>query len=111
MTGWLAPAGIPVLVRGFGSQPYADVVHDRVTADPRGAVLLVVLPTALPKATDRRSFSGSATTLAKALPPDVLATLVRQAVEAHRDPAVHQRALEREEAERHSVRDRLNGQE
>lgn len=43
LTGWLADAGVPVLgVRGFGSQSYADVVHDRVTADPRGAVLLVV---------------------------------------------------------------------
>ncbi len=43
LTGWLADAGIPVLVvRGFGSQSYADVVHDRVTADPRPAVLLVV---------------------------------------------------------------------
>ncbi|MEU0256527.1 hypothetical protein ABZ299_29520 [Streptomyces sp. NPDC006184] len=43
LTGWLADAGIPVLVvRGFGSQSYADIVHDRVTADPRDAVLLVV---------------------------------------------------------------------
>jgi hypothetical protein len=30
------------VVRGFGYQSYADVVHDRVTADPRGGVLLVV---------------------------------------------------------------------
>ncbi len=43
LIGWLAPAGIPVLVvRGFGSQSYADIVHDRVTADPRDGVLLVV---------------------------------------------------------------------
>lgn len=43
LTGWLSGAGIPVLVvRGFGSQSYADIVHDRVTADPREAVLLVV---------------------------------------------------------------------
>ncbi|MFF5257021.1 hypothetical protein ACFY4K_33990 [Streptomyces leeuwenhoekii] len=43
LTGWLADAGIPVLVvRGFGSQSYADAVHDRVTADPRDGVLLVV---------------------------------------------------------------------
>jgi hypothetical protein len=43
LTGRLADAGIPVLVvRGLGSQSYADVVHDRVTADPRAAVLLVV---------------------------------------------------------------------
>ncbi|MDV9187637.1 hypothetical protein R6L23_05275 [Streptomyces sp. SR27] len=43
LTGWLAPYGIPVLVvRGFGSQSYVDVVRDRVAADPREAVLLVV---------------------------------------------------------------------
>ncbi|MCZ0210727.1 hypothetical protein OZK63_35645 [Streptomyces sp. UMAF16] len=43
LTSWLAEAGIPVLVvRGFGSRSYADVVDDRVTADPRDAVLLVV---------------------------------------------------------------------
>jgi hypothetical protein len=42
-TSWLASAGIPVLVvRGFASQSYADVVRDRVAADPRDAVLLVV---------------------------------------------------------------------
>ncbi|MFZ3562911.1 hypothetical protein ACOKM5_44050 [Streptomyces sp. BH097] len=43
LTGWLDEAGIPVLVvRGFGSQSYADVVRDRVAADLREAVLLVV---------------------------------------------------------------------
>ncbi|MEV8015265.1 hypothetical protein AB0O76_02665 [Streptomyces sp. NPDC086554] len=43
LTEWLDEAGIPVLVvRGFGSQSYADVVRDRVAADPREAVLLVV---------------------------------------------------------------------
>ncbi|MEW1632256.1 hypothetical protein AB0387_33680 [Streptomyces sp. NPDC089173] len=43
LTGWLAYAGIPVLVvRGFGSQSHADVVRNRVTAGPRDAVLLVV---------------------------------------------------------------------
>ncbi|MGV9313586.1 hypothetical protein ACWDR0_15550 [Streptomyces sp. NPDC003691] len=39
LTGWLDEAGIPVLV---GSQSYADVVRDRVTADPRAGVLPVV---------------------------------------------------------------------
>ncbi|MFC9484606.1 hypothetical protein ACFTZM_00815 [Streptomyces hydrogenans] len=41
LTRWLAEYGIPVLVvRGFGSQSYADVVRERVRADPRPAVLL-----------------------------------------------------------------------
>ncbi|MEV7855064.1 hypothetical protein [Streptomyces sp. NPDC088183] len=44
LTGWLAEYGIPVLVvRGFGSQSYVDVVRDRVAVDPREAVLLVVV--------------------------------------------------------------------
>lgn len=35
------------------------------------------LPTAPPKTTDRRSFSGTAATQAEALPPDILAAIVR----------------------------------
>ncbi|MYW01124.1 hypothetical protein [Streptomyces sp. SID3343] len=70
-------------------------------------VALYNLSTAPPKPTDRRSFSGTATTQAEALPPDILAAIVRQAIEARRDPAVHQRTLEREEIERQAVRERL----
>ncbi len=36
LTGWLAQYGIPVLVvRGFGSQSYVDVVRERTARDPR----------------------------------------------------------------------------
>ncbi|UXY33176.1 hypothetical protein [Streptomyces sp. HUAS TT20] len=43
LTDWLAPFGIPVLVvRGFGSQSYVDVVRDRTTRDPREAHLAYV---------------------------------------------------------------------
>ncbi|MFH8470860.1 hypothetical protein [Streptomyces sp. NPDC017991] len=43
LTEWLDETGIPVLVvRGFGSQSYADVVRGRVATDPREVVLLVV---------------------------------------------------------------------
>ena len=45
LTGWLAHTGIMV-VCGFGSQPYVDVVRDRVAAARREAVLLVVTSTA-----------------------------------------------------------------
>ncbi|WP_424534240.1 hypothetical protein ACOZ38_28515 [Sphaerisporangium viridialbum] len=42
-TSWLVDLGIPVLVvRGFGSQSYVDVVRDRTRADPRRPVLLYV---------------------------------------------------------------------
>ena len=40
---------------------------------------------------------------------DVLAAIVREAIEAHRDPEVHRQALTREEAERRAIRERLNG--
>ncbi|MBK3646321.1 hypothetical protein [Streptomyces sp. MBT33] len=43
LTGWLAEYGIPVLVvRGFGSQSYVDVVHERTARDAREAHLLYV---------------------------------------------------------------------
>ncbi|MEU0670919.1 hypothetical protein ABZ508_34445 [Streptomyces lavendulocolor] len=43
MTGWLEGTGIPVLVvRGFGSQSYVQVVRERTARDPRPAVLLYV---------------------------------------------------------------------
>lgn len=40
---WLDEFGVPVLVvRGYGSQSYADIVARRVATDPRPAVLLYV---------------------------------------------------------------------
>lgn len=44
LTGWLAEYSIPVLVvRGFGSQSYADVVRDRARSDTRPAALLYLV--------------------------------------------------------------------
>ncbi|RCG19064.1 hypothetical protein DQ384_38720 [Sphaerisporangium album] len=93
-------------VIAFAEAAGAEVEFERVavTADQ---VLTYQLPTAPPKITDRRSFSGTATTQAEALPPDILATIVREAIEAHRDPEVHRQALAREQAERRAIRDRL----
>ncbi|MDQ1041610.1 hypothetical protein QFZ75_008112 [Streptomyces sp. V3I8] len=43
LTGWLERTGIPVLiVRGFGSQSYVQVVRERTAGDLRPAVLLSV---------------------------------------------------------------------
>ncbi|MEU7988764.1 hypothetical protein AB0B56_28265 [Streptosporangium canum] len=61
-----------------------------------------------PKATDHRSFSGTATTQAGALPPDILAAIVRTAIKAHHDPEVHRQTLAREEAERRAIRAALS---
>ncbi|MFG2638710.1 hypothetical protein ACGFX8_33925 [Streptomyces sp. NPDC048362] len=43
LTGWLAEYGIPVLVvRGFGSQSYVDIVRQRTARDPREAHLAYI---------------------------------------------------------------------
>lgn len=67
------------------------------------------LPTAPAKATDRRSFTAAGTTQAEALPPDILAHLVRAAIEARRDRAVHDALLEREALERRALIAELPG--
>ncbi|GGZ39709.1 hypothetical protein [Streptomyces bluensis] len=90
----------------FADAAGAEVEFERVAVTPE-QVAAYNLPTAPPKATDRRSFSGTATTQAEALPPDILAAIVREANEAHRDPLVHRRMLEREEVERRAIRERL----
>jgi hypothetical protein len=53
------------------------------------------LPTAPPKATDNRAFSGE-TCQAEALPPDVLASILQQAIEARVDQRVLDRMLRQE---------------
>src|SRR5262249_39320847 len=53
------------------------------------------LPTAPPKATDNRAFSGE-TCQAEALPPDVLANILRTAIEERVDQRVLDRVLRQE---------------
>ncbi|MGW0769293.1 hypothetical protein [Streptomyces sp. NPDC002676] len=64
--------------------------------------------TALPSVTDRRSFSGSTTTQVEPLTLNVLATIVREAVEVRRDMDVLWQAIAREPTERQAFIDRLN---
>ena len=92
----------------FAEASGAEVGFERVAVTP-AQIAVYDLPTAPPKATDRRSFSGTDTTQAEALPPDILAAIVREAIEAHRDPEVHRQTLAREEAERRAIRERMNG--
>jgi hypothetical protein len=93
-------------VIAFAEATGAEVEFERLAVTPE-QIATYNLPTAPPKATDRRSFSGTATTQAEALPPDILAAIVREAIEAHRDPEVHRQALAREEAKRRAIRERL----
>jgi len=62
----------------------ATVLRVAVTAEQQATF---DLPTAPPKETDRRSFSADFTVQAEALPPDVLAALVRDAIEQQLDLA------------------------
>lgn len=95
-------------VIAFAAAAGAVVEFERVAVTAE-QVARYGLPTAPPKASDRRSFSSTTTTQAEALPPDVLAALVRAAIEARRDPVAHQRALARERDERQVILRRLNG--
>lgn len=95
-------------VIAFAAAAGAEVEFERVAVTSE-QVTTYNLPTAPPKTTDRRSFSGTATTQAEALPPDILAAIVRQAIETYRDPQAYRQALAREQAERRAIRERLNG--
>ncbi|MFD3422052.1 hypothetical protein [Streptomyces decoyicus] len=97
-------------LRGFEPHARGAPEFERVAVTPE-QIAAHHLPTAPPKATDRRSFTGTATTQAEALPPDILAGIVRAAIEAHRDPEVHRRVLTREDVERVAIRRRLSGLE
>ena len=66
------------------------------------------LPTAPPKATDRRSFAGE-TTQAEALPPDILARIVEDAITDRLDRDQLDNVLAAEEAHRLELRALLDG--
>ncbi|OYW52330.1 MAG: hypothetical protein B7Y80_20125 [Hyphomicrobium sp. 32-62-53] len=68
------------------------------------------LPTAPPKATDRRAFEGD-TVQAEALPPDVLSGIVREAIEARRDRATLEQVLAAEAGHRTALTEMLGGRD
>jgi hypothetical protein len=49
----------------------------------------VALPTAPPKQTDRRSFQGNETTQVEAIPPDLLVSIIRDAITSRLDQSAH----------------------
>ncbi|MEV1040551.1 hypothetical protein AB0J01_28460 [Streptomyces sp. NPDC050204] len=93
-------------VVAFAAAGGAEVKFERVAVTAE-QVAAYGLPTAPPKPSDHRSFSGTATTQAEALPPDVLADVVRVAIEQHRNPTAHRAALAREETERREIQNQL----
>lgn len=82
--------------------PGTEVVFERLAVTER-QIEEHQLPTAPTKASDNRSFTGTSTTQAEALPPDILAAVVREAITSHHDPHILARLLEREERERHDL--------
>ncbi|MEV8530045.1 hypothetical protein AB0451_39230 [Streptomyces sp. NPDC052000] len=79
--------------------PGTEVVFERLAVTEQ-QIASHGLPTASPKSSDHRSFSGTSTTQAEALPPDVLATVLKAAITSNRDTRVLAALLEREEDER-----------
>lgn len=65
------------------------------------------LPTAPPKASDKRSFSADFTVQAEALPPDVLASIVRSAIEQQLDLVALESALQRQDELRAELQQRV----
>ncbi|MFD6967402.1 hypothetical protein [Streptomyces sp. NPDC059949] len=87
--------------------PGSEVVFERLAVTEQ-QIEEHRLPTAPTKATDNRSFTGSSTTQAEALPPDVLASVVRDAITIRRDPLILAELLNREERERRALLADLN---
>lgn len=99
------PSGVHIFgsldedVRAFIGEFGGDAEFIRLAVIPDDIVLFD-LPTAPPKETDRRNFTGE-TVQAEALPPDVLATILRNAIEDEfLDMGIYYRALEDEAEER-----------
>jgi len=67
------------------------------------------LPSAPPKLTDRRSFDGNETWQAEAIPPDVLAEIVRDAIVSRQDEEIRERLLIEENDARAELLEYLEG--
>lgn len=89
-------------VRALASE--GDIGFARLAVTPE-QIEAMGLPTAPAKATDRRAFDGE-TVQAEAIRPDVLAGIVRQAIESRLDRAAYSAVL----AEEETIRTRLMGE-
>jgi hypothetical protein len=94
-------------VQAFAADLGGDVSFTRLAVTP-AQITTLGLETAPPKATDSRAFTGE-TCQAEAIPPDVLAQIVRDAVESRLDHDAYERVLEREREEQRRLVHILNG--
>jgi hypothetical protein len=88
-------------IKAFTRELGGEVTFTRL-AVTREQIAQYDLPTAPPKATDKRAFRGR-TCQAEALAPDVLAGILRHAIEQRIDHRVLDRVLKRERAERRKL--------
>jgi hypothetical protein len=83
----------------------ADIEFTRLAVTPE-QITQLRLETAPPKATDRRAFAGE-TTQCEAIPPDVLARIVKDAIISRRDVRAYEAVLAEEAAARQRLEDVL----
>jgi hypothetical protein len=87
--------------------PGLEVVFTRLAVLP-AQIERYNLPTALPKPTDKRAWPpGERTAQAEALPPDVLAGILREAIEQRLNRAAYDAVLRQEQIERERLLRRL----
>ncbi|HRO15348.1 MAG TPA: hypothetical protein PLL33_09945, partial [Paracoccus sp. (in: a-proteobacteria)] len=91
----------------YGLDPDCAPTFTRL-AVTRAQAKAMDLPSAPPKPTDRRAFTGE-TVQAEAIPPDVLSALVRDAIAARQDADTLRAVLAREAEARADLMDRLEG--
>ena len=94
-----AAEDIRALAIGLGFD--TDIRFTRLAVTPE-QVAELGLPTAPPKEKDKRSFDGNETTQAEAIPPDVLAQIITDAIIERLDHGAYAAVLAREA----SIRDR-----
>jgi hypothetical protein len=92
-------------IQAFAHEIGGDVTFTRL-AVTRKQIARYDLPTAPKKSTDKRAFRGT-TCQAEALAPDVLAGILRTAIEARIDRRVYERVLRQERTVRRELMARL----
>lgn len=101
------PSGVHVFgsldedVRAFVTAFGGTVEFTRLAVLP-AHISRYALPTAPPKPTDRRNFTGE-TVQAEALPPDVLASILHDAIADYLDMDVYRQVVETEQEERREL--------
>lgn len=107
------PSGVHIFsslaedVTAFAEAYGGDVEFERIAVTP-AQVEEYQLPTAPPKPTDNRRFSGNSTTQCEAFDPATLAVILQVAIDQRFDAEAYSRALSREQEIKAELRGRLS---